>query len=264
MYLSHPTVSERLAELEREVQMPLLERSRQGIMPTPQGTVLYERARKILNDLETLERTLVALRTEQDKQMRLAASSTLGEHLLPKWLKTFKRAMPESVPELFVGTSREVAELVGRRKAALGFIDSAWTNGSLIAEPLLDDELIIVVAPGHPWTRRWVATEDLPKEPFISRGKESGINEIIQRVSRHLGEVSLDVQMELSSTTAVKKVVEAGVGFSILSRITVSSELEAGTLVAVEGLTIPRKFVAIRHPAVTLNAAEKRFLEHLA
>lgn len=262
MYLSQPSVSERLAELEREARVPLLKRSRQGVEPTDQGSLLYERARKVLDEMRALEGVMGTLRSRRDSKLYVAASSTLGEHLFPTWLRGFARETPDIAPELFVGNTQEVVALVGRGVVAFGIIEGREERGTLESVPFLDDELVVVVAPDHEWAGRSVTPEELPGEPFISRERGSGTREVVERAAASMG-ISLDVRVELGSTSAIKEAIEAGLGFSILSRETIRLEVESGHLATAEGISIPRRFRLIHNPSTVLTPLEQSFKDYL-
>lgn len=262
MYLSQPSVSERLAELEREAGVPLLKRSRRGVKPTEQGALLYEHARRVLDETRTLEHILRTLRDRHDMKLRFAASSTLGEHLLPEWISDFGQRMPGTVPKLFVGNTREVVEMVRRGAVAFGVIEGEEYRGTVESFPLVDDELVVVVSSGHRWAHRHVGTEELSEEPFISREKGSGTRQVIENALEEMG-VSLNVQMEIGSTSAIKEAIEAGLGFSILSRETIRLELETGHLMLAEDFIIPRHFSLVCHPSAAMSLAERAFYDYL-
>jgi DNA-binding transcriptional LysR family regulator len=262
MYLSQPSVSERLRELECEARVPLLVRSRRGVEPTEEGEFLYRHARKVMDEIKVLDHALNALRNKSDMKLRLAASSTLGEHLLPEWLRDFRREMPGTVPSLFVGNTQEVIGMVAAGEVVFGVIEGEGYPETVEGLPLLDDELVVVVWPGHRWIRQGVNVQDLAYEPFIAREQGSGTREVIERALGELG-VSLRIEMEIGSTSAIKEAIETGLGFSILSRAAVRLEVEHGKLEIAEGFSIPRRFTVIRHPSAGLSAAEKGFYEYL-
>lgn len=264
MYLSQPSVSERLAELEREAHVPLLKRSRQGVEPTEQGALLYEHARMVLGEIQSLDRLLHSLRTKRDVRLRFAASSTLGEHLLPEWLGEFRKKMPKTSPEVFVGNTQEVADRVARGEVAFGVIEGEEAHhGSVRSLPLLDDELVVVVSAQHPWARREISVEDLPTEPFISRERGSGTREVIEHALASMKGISLNIQMEIGSTSGIKEAIEAKLGFSILSRSAIRLEVRGGNLAIAEGVAISRRFSLIRHPSSTMSAVEQGFYDYL-
>ncbi len=261
MYLTQPTVSERLAELERETQLPLLERSRRGVQLTAEGTAFYEQARKVLDEMKALRSTVRNLRNEGDTRLRFAACVTVGERLLPDWLWQFKNHTPKVVPMVLMGNDEAILSVVRSGEMPIGIVASDKNDDDFESTTVLEDELVVVVAPNHPWARRRISLEDLPDKPFISREQGSAIRSVVERTLKEMGDIPLNVQMELGSTTAVKEAIESGLGFSILSRTDVQRKLEAGVLVQVEGLSIPWSFKLIRHRSAPLSMVEKDFYE---
>src|SRR5829696_5650375 len=237
IYLSQPSVSEKLIEMEREAQVPLLRRSRSSIELTPEGITIYEQARKILNQVKALELTLHNLRQKDDMKLRFAACVTVGERIMPGWLRRFEGKLPGVMPTVFMGNDLEVVHLVEGGEMPIGIVASDESCDAFESAPILDDELVIVVGCMHPWAQQQISLEE--------RG------------------IPLNVQMELGSTIAVEEIVESGRGFSLLSRADVRRRLEAGTLVEVEGFSIPWSFKLIRHPSATLSFAEQLFCEFL-
>lgn len=263
MYLTQPTVSERLAELERETQVPLLRRSRHGVQLTSEGAAFYEQARKVLDEVKVLHSTVRDLRGEGDLRLRFAACVTVGERLLPEWLWRFKKQTPEVVPMVLMGNDPAVLAVVKSGEMPIGIVACDEECNDFETTTLFNDELVVVVAPTHPWAWRRISPEDLPSEPFISREHGSTIRTVVEQTLKDMGNAPLDVQMELGSNTAVKEAIESGLGFSILSRADVERKLEAGTLVQVEGLSIPWSFKLIRHPSASLSRVEKDFYEFI-
>lgn len=262
MYLSQPSVSERISDLEREAGTRLLTRSRRGVEPTEVGRTLYEHARRVLDEAASLEGLMQGIRHSRERSLRVAASSTLGEHVLPGWLRSFAAESSEASPEVFVGNTREVVSLVKSEAVAFGIVEGREGFGSLDSTVLMADELVVVVRPDHRWSGRGVDAEDLASEPFISREKGSGTREVVERALAELG-VSLKVSYEISSTSAIKESIEAGLGFSILSRETIHLELETHHLATAREPRIARNLVLIRNPASKLNTMEEHFLSYL-
>lgn len=263
MYLTQPTVSERLAELERETQVPLLLRSRHGVQLTSEGAAFYEQARKVLDEVKVLHTIGQRLRGEGDTKLRFAACVTVGERWLPEWLWQFKKQTPDVVPMVLMGNDPAVLAVVKSGEVPIGIVACDEDYDDFESTTLVEDELVVVVAPTHPWAWQRISPEDLSSEPFISREHGSTIRTVIEQTLKDMGVIALDIQMELGSNTAVKETIESGLGFSILSRADVAQKLEAGTLVQVEGLSIPWNFKLIRHPSASLNKVEKDFYEFI-
>ena len=155
-------------------------------------------------------------------------------------------------------------ERVARVEVAFGVIEGEeHYHSSVESLPLLDDELVVVVSSRHPWARREINVQDLPKEPFISREKGSGTREVIEHALGEMGGISLNIQMEIGSTSGIKEAIEAGLGFSILSRAAIRVEVCGGNLAIAEGVAISRRFSLIRHPSATMSPAEQGFYDYL-
>lgn len=259
MYLSQPTVSERLAELEKDAGVPLLERSRSGVKLTADGAIFYERAHKVLKEAAALQATVDNLQEKANSKLRFACCVTVGEHLLPEWLGQFKKQISYAAPMVLMGNDQLVADAVENGTMPIGIVASEKAYDALEITPILEDKLIVVVRPQHPWARRSITVEELVDEPFIARERGSTIRSVIEQTLTEMGGISLNVHMELGSTTAIKEAVESGLGFSILSHADVQRKLEAGTLVRVEGLSIPWSFKLVRNPSTPMSDAEEGF-----
>lgn len=263
LYLSQPSVSERLAVLEREAGVELLKRSRRGVELTQHGAVVYEQATKLLEEARTLENTLGALNKENDAKVRFAACITVGERILPQLLWRFKKQMPEAVPMVFMGNDPEVLSAVNSGEMSIGIVTSEECREPFECTPFLDDELVVAVAPGHPWAGDSISPEDLSEEPFISREEGSAIKAVAEQTLEELGQVHLDIHMELASTTAIKEIVEEGWAFSIFSRADIQRKLHSGALVEVPGFSLPWSFALIRRRSAVLSCAEELFYNFL-
>lgn len=267
LYLSQPTVTERIVELERSAGVPLLERSKRGVAPTSEGQTLYERARHMLSEVEvletTLESTLRELRDSNDLRLRFAAGVVCGEYLLPKWLWRFERTAPGVIPDIFMGSDPEVVVKVESGEFPLGIVADEGCHDVFDVVPICRDELIVVVRSGHPWAGQQISAEELKNEPFIAKEPGSSMRTFTDRAINELGVTELEAHLELHNLTAMKQAVEAGLGFSILPRAALQKKLETGALVEVEGFSVPWKFKLIRNCSVSLSTAEERFRRFL-
>jgi DNA-binding transcriptional LysR family regulator len=157
---------------------------------------------------------------------------------------------------LEMGNTVHVADLVSAGDVDLGFIEGSRPPGRLRSKELLADELLIVVAPRHPWSRRRrpISAIELAKTPLVLREPGSGTREVLtDALKAH--DLSITAAMELGSTTAIKAAVMTAAGPTVVSALAVRSELQAGQLVAIpcDDLSLQRAIRAIwappgRHP----------------
>jgi DNA-binding transcriptional LysR family regulator len=261
--LSQPAASMRLRSLERVLGLQLLERGPSGSKLTPAGTAAVGWAGVLLDDLKALLTGTAALRKDQRTHLNLAASLTVAEYLIPGWLQRLAAAMPEVGVALQMGNTLHVAEMVDSGQADLGFIEGARPPGRMRTKEIRDDDLVIVVGPGHPWSRRRkpIAAAELAATPLVLREWGSGTREVLTEALATHG-LAVSVLVELASTTAIKAAAIGGVGPAVLSVLAVQAELAAGQLVTVacEELRLDRKIRAVWSDRRPLSEAAARFL----
>jgi DNA-binding transcriptional LysR family regulator len=237
--ISQPAASARMRLLEAQLGLALIERSPRGSRLTPAGALVAGWAQAAVDAAAALDAGLVALRHERDSRLRIAASMTVAEYLLPVWLTALRAVDPGAVVALSAVNSAEVAQAVLADAADIGFIEGPEIPDGLHAEPVGRDTLTLVVAPAHPWARRrsGVPAAELARTPLVSREAGSGTRRFLEEALRaQAGLERVPPAAELSSTTAIKAAVAAGgagSGPAVLSSLAVAAELSAGTLRAV-------------------------------
>jgi DNA-binding transcriptional LysR family regulator len=257
--LTQSAATKRLQALERRVGRTLLERGAYGVRPTAAGSVLYPLAREAL---AVLERAEAALRSpDSAPQLRIHASRTIGELLLPQWLASFRASAPPCQVSVAVTNSEEVAHAVRDGVAEIGFAEGPAGSIHGLRELILaHDEIRVVVAAAHPWAhRRSVAVKDLDSEPFLARETGSGTRAVVSAALAQVG-VELRPALELSSTEGLKRAVLAG-GFALLSERVVAADTDAGVLVAlpVSGVQLRRSLRAVRRTRPALQGPARAF-----
>jgi DNA-binding transcriptional LysR family regulator len=261
--VSQPAASMRLRSLERTLGLELLERVRTGSRLTPAGAATVEWAGAVLHDMQALLAGTAALRSDERSHLRLAASLTVAEYLIPGWLRQLAAALPDVGVSLEMGNTTHVVELVTKGQVDLGFIEGPRPPGRLRSRDLRDDELVIVVGKDHPWARRRrpVTPVELAATPVVLRERGSGTRDILTMA---LAEHGLEVRalMELGSTTAIKAAAIAGAGPAVLSGLAVETELRAGQMVAVPsvGLRLERTIRAVWTTGRSLSGPATRLI----
>jgi DNA-binding transcriptional LysR family regulator len=231
--VTQPAASMRLRSLERLLEVALLERSTRGARLTPAGLAIVGWSSVVLDDMRALLIGTAALRADRASHLRLAASLTVAEYLLPRWLNTLAVQAPETKVSLEMGNTAHVADLVARGDIDLGFIEGPRPPGRLLSKEILADELVIVVAPDHAWSRRRrVIATQLAATPLVLREPGSGTREVLTDALEAHG-LSVTPAMELASTTAIKAATITGTAPAVVSALAVRDELRSGQLVAV-------------------------------
>ncbi|HEY6294336.1 MAG TPA: LysR family transcriptional regulator [Streptosporangiaceae bacterium] len=248
--ISQPAASARMRQLEGRLGLALIDRSPRGSTLTAVGALVADWAQAVADAAATLDAGVAALRWERDSRLRVAASMTVAEYLLPAWLTALRAAGSGAAVALSAVNSAEVAEAVLTGAADIGFVEGPGLPDGLGSEPVGRDTLTVVVAPSHPWARRrgGVLPGELAATPLVSRESGSGTRGFFEQALRAQADLERVPPMaELSSTTAIKAAVAAGAGPAVLSSLAVAAELSAGTLraVAVTGLNLDRTLLAV-------------------
>ncbi|MBC6460732.1 LysR family transcriptional regulator [Actinomadura sp. HBU206391] len=232
--VSQPAASTRIRSMERQIGMALLERSPSGSRPTAAGALVAEWALQVIEAARALDAGLGALREDRDGRLRVVASLTVAEYLMPGWLLALHEARPGTAATLRVANSAAVAEQVLAGQADLGFVEGAKTPAGLSGTVIATDRLVVVVAPRHPWTRRRtdVTAQELADTPLILREEGSGTREVLDRALAEYGGTATPL-LQLASTTALKAAAVSGAGPVVVSELAVADEVATGRLVAV-------------------------------
>ncbi|MQA16364.1 MAG: LysR family transcriptional regulator [Pseudonocardiaceae bacterium] len=246
--ISQPAAGSRIRHLEGLLGLSLIERSGLGSRLTPEGAVVADWARDVVDAAAALDAGVSALRTDQDTRLRIAASMTIAEYLVPSWLVELRVRRPHATVALRVVNSSEVARLVLGGDADIGFVEGPEVPDGLQCRVVGRDRLQVVVPPGHRWARRRrpVTAPELATTALVHREPGSGTRYALEAVLVAHGPVRSPL-VELSSTTAIKAAVEAGVGPAVLSSLAVADELAHGQLAAVDvaGVELERSLRAV-------------------
>ncbi|WP_142120171.1 LysR family transcriptional regulator [Rarobacter faecitabidus] len=256
--LSQPAASAAARRLERRVGARLLDRGARGTSLSETGRAVAAWARGVIDASDAFETAVAALGQTHDERVRVAASMTVAEYLAPQWLARLSAKHSGYDVELIVRNSRAVMELVRDGEVELGFVEGTDVDYGLRSRVVARDELVAVVAPGHRWARRQaVSLDQLLDAELVVREVGSGTRQVLERTLRDAGLALPDHLPHLGSTAAIKSAVRHGGSLAVLSRLTVSEEIEHGILVPVEvlGADLARELVMVWRDDTVLGAA---------
>jgi DNA-binding transcriptional LysR family regulator len=251
-HLSQPSATERVRRLERRLGVELLRRGPGGSEPTAAGEAVAGWARGVVESIGHLAEGVAALRGPgEHRPLRIMASLTVAEYVVPAWLQAHRVAGGPSV-ELGVGNSVAVAAAVADGDVRLGFVETPRRFVGLRSAVVGGDRLVVVVAPSHPWAvrRRPLTPAELATAPLLLREPGSGTRDAFEAALAAAGHSHVAPAAVLASTTTLKAATAAGGGASVLSELAVAPELALGTLVSVPvtGLDLARDFRALWRP----------------
>ncbi|WIM89610.1 LysR family transcriptional regulator [Candidatus Mycobacterium wuenschmannii] len=274
--LTQQAVSRRLALMEARAGIPLATRTTRGTELTAGGQFVFDCAQRLLEVARDIDANLGALRQQHQTQIRVVASPTVAEFLVPLWMLSMKlteahETHPPPKVVLAASSSSEVIASIREGRADLGFVENPGAPVGLGHCVVGEDELVVVVPPGHLWVRRSnsICAEELSETPLISREAGVGIRDSLTvALRRVLGDDMNQAAplLELPSMGAMRAAVLAGAGPAVMSRLSVSDDLAAGRLheIPVPGLDLRRQFRAVWQGGRTPPAgAVRRLLSHI-
>lgn len=249
--LSQQAVSLRLRGLESELGIRLLARSPKGSHLTSDGELVVGWARPVLEAADRLDQSVASLKDPDAKTLRIAASLTIAEHLVPEWIALWGKRVGTNgpVPRLTAANSRSVIGAVMQGAADLGFIETPSIPKSLSSTKIGSDVVEVVVSPNHRWARpRTVSPTDFVKTPLVLREMGSGTRQALEDALESSGLQTLTEPAHVASTMLeVRSSIMANVAPGALSSLAVMADVESGRLVRVtiEGIEIRRPLTAI-------------------
>ena len=246
--IAQPSASSRIQTLERQLGLALLERSPTGSRPTTEGSIVAGWASTILRAADELAAGVTALKAQASGLLRISASFTVAEYLLPPWLEQFLRNRPGDSVALDVANSSTVLERLSAGAADIGFIESPAPLRAMGQQIVARDELLVVVGAHHRWaTLDSVSLDTLAATAMVLREHGSGTREAFDEELLRHGYDAPTSALDLGSTSAVRRAVTTGMHPSVLSRLTVQDDLDAGSLVSIHvpGLSIHRHLRAV-------------------
>lgn len=257
---SQSAASSSLAELEQALGVTLFDRVGRRLVLNENGRALLPQAVQLLEDAARVE---ASFRAAPPAPLRMAASFTIGEYLLPELVAAWRRAHPSQPVRLDIGNSTDVAQAVAAFDVDLGFVEGPVEQPTLRLRRWRNDELVVVAAPGHPLAAGRATLRQLAAAPWVLRERGSGTREASDR---WLGSrlATLNVELELGSSEAIKRVVRAGIGLGCLSRLAVAEALTEGRLAEVRTSLprAPRALSILVHRERRLGPAAEAFAAH--
>jgi DNA-binding transcriptional LysR family regulator len=255
--LTQQAISARVVSIEAQTGIGLVLRTPRGSQLTPAGVVVAEWANRLLDVAQSVDAGLAALRSERRQRVKVAASLTIAEQLMPRWLVSLQVAasrLGATPPEVIMTAtnSDHATAAVLDGSADLGFIETPHLPNGLRSKVVGHDELVVIVPADHKWAQRQrtITAAELNQTPLVAREPGSGTRDSLTAALRQaLGDPTPQAQpvLELSSAAAVRAAVAAGAGPAVMSRLAVADDLAIGRLrtVAVTDLNLKRQLRAV-------------------
>ncbi|WP_077154812.1 LysR substrate-binding domain-containing protein [Bacteroides bouchesdurhonensis] len=269
LFVSQPAITKHIQELENFYQARLFERQGSKILLTEAGRLLLKHSEKILDDYKQLEYEMHLLHNEYIGELRLGASTTIAQYVLPPLLANFISQFPQINLSLLNGNSRGVETALQEHRIDLGLVEGIFRLPNLKYTLFLKDELVAVV---HSNSRLIKSDEITPQDllniPLVLRERGSGTLDVFERalLQHNLKLSSLNVLMYLGSTESIKLFLEHTDCMGIVSIRSVHKELVSGSLrvIEIKEMSMNREFnfVQLQGQEGGLSQVFMRFAGH--
>lgn len=262
LHLTQSGVSHSMKALERDVGCRLLDRLGKKAVLTQAGEQFLSHATKILQEMENARQSLMHLGKWGRGRLRLGASTTACQHLIPPVLREFKESFPDHAISIEPGDTPELVAALLRHRIDLALALEPEKEPRLEFHPLFTDELHFIVSALHSWTKAGrVERSEIPRQNYILYNKQSITFRIVEDFFRR-EEMVLNAVIEFGSMEAIKELVKLGLGVSILAPWIARKEIEEGSLVALPlgRRKLQRRWGILHWRGKRLNLAEETFM----
>ena len=264
LHLTQPAVTRQIAALEAELRTRLFERLVRSVQMTAAGEVLHRYAQAIVRLAQEAQHAVADIHAGAAGRLAVGASSTLATYVLPPLLRRFRGAHPAIEISIHTGASAQVLEMVRANEADVGLVTGDVHDRVLAATALADYETCVVVPPAHPLAaRRSVSAAELAGSPLILMEAGTNLRTYVDRLLSAAG-VEEQVAMELDSVEAIKRMIEADLGISLLPEVSVRAEVASGRLHALTLADVPRahrRIALVHRRDKYLSATLRAFLQ---
>ena len=262
LHLTQSGISHSMKALEGETGCRLLDRLGKKVVLTQAGEQLLQHAEKILTEMESAREALTQLGKWGRGRLRLGASTTACQHLIPPVLREFKESFPQHAISIEPGDSPALVASLLRHRIDLALTLESENEAQLEFHPLFTDELHFIVSPMHPWAQAGrVERTEIPRQNYIFYSKHSLTFRLIEDYFRNEA-MALNTAIEVGDMEATKELVKLGLGISVLARWICQKEIDGGSLVALPlgRRKLTRNWGILHWRARRLNLAEETFI----
>ncbi|HTZ17813.1 MAG TPA: selenium metabolism-associated LysR family transcriptional regulator [Dissulfurispiraceae bacterium] len=268
IHLTQPAVSLQVQALEDIYDTKLFDRTSGSINLTTSGEVLYKYAKDILALYALAEKDISKITGLVKGSIKVGAGTTFGNHILPSVIVDFKNSHPKIEIDVFIGNTKRIMDLLHSGAVDVGIVGEVPSKSKVVVEPIMSDELFLIVPPQHPWAKKKiVSVAEIVKEPIVFREEGSGTRQVIEKFLADNGVnlSELHIAVIMGSTSSIKEAVERGMGISVVSKWAIRKEVHRGHLKAIspkEG-RIVREFSLVIPKNTILPHAVDEFITFL-
>jgi DNA-binding transcriptional LysR family regulator len=250
LFITQPAVTKHIHEIESYYKTQLFERNGTRITLTPAGAVLLEHTEQLFTIYRNIEFDLAAMNEHAQGTIRIGASTTVAQYVLPKYLASFKQKFPEITIALTASNTEHIENALTANKIDFGIIEGQSKRPQIKYTSFLKDEMVLCTRTGNPAKKQTISLSALKELPLLMREQGSGSQEVIAAALKKAGiKVSqLNIEMVLESTESIKSYLGSSDSFAFLSVHSILKELKSNelTIIDIKELAIERYFYFVK------------------
>ena len=228
LFISQPTVSQIISELEKEYGTTLFERHARELQITPAGMLLLENARQIIAIHETLEQNMKTINAS--RPLRIGATMTIGSNIMGKIISGLNASCPDIDTFVMISNTRQIEQMLVENTLDIALVEGTISRDQILTRPALTDSLCIICSNEHPLANRdTIMVSELRNQNFILREQGSGTRAIFENLmqSHH---IPYKIKWESTSTPAIIDAVTYNLGLGFLSERSAGDSLADGSV----------------------------------
>ncbi|MDD2412022.1 MAG: LysR substrate-binding domain-containing protein [Bacteroidales bacterium] len=260
LFISQPAVSKHIKELESKLSSALFERIGNKVYLTKAGKMTYGYLKKIMQQYEELNFELGRMNDTYKGTLRIGASSTISQYIIPKVIAAFHKRYPKIELFLLNGNSFEIEKKLLENKIEVALVENDSSQIDIKYVDFLDDEIVAVTGTQSAYSKlKSISLTDFQQIPIVLREKGSGTLEVIQKqlVKNKIKFENLNILIHLGSTEAIKNFLCDFDGIALISEKAIEKELllKQITKISIKGISFQRKFrIAFRQGQESLSS----------
>lgn len=232
LFISQPSVSQVIREMEKHYQVRLFERYPKSLYPTAEGELLYKYARQILGLFDEVEKEILFI--SERATITIGANISAGTVLLKRYIDRFSEKYPLIKVDVRVAGSGKLRKMIYDHEVDFALVEDLVRESNLVQVPFYHDQIVFVAAPDHPKTKKKdLKLEDFAEENMLLRDKGVGVRDKFDQLMK-LREVEIEPSWQSSNTRALINAAEAGYGVAVLPYLLASDEIESGRLAVLD------------------------------
>ena len=263
LYISQPSVSQAIQELEEELGVKVFDRIGKRLSLTYEGEVYFNYVRRILNLYDEGAQKIKMINNKEEGKIVIGASTTIGIYILPDIIKDFVERNKGIEISLIIENTQNIEKMILQNKIDFAFIEGKVHSDEIKYEKIWKDEIVFIAPCNDKWNEKsTIEKDELRKEKFIIREKGSGTREIVESYLKDKS-IEYNIFMELGNSEAIKRSVEAGLGIGCISKQCIKEEIKRKKLknITLDKETIERDLLLLVHKDKFISNNMNEFMD---